>query len=543
MGRVTVSNNTIRIPNPVFFQAATLLATGTLAGWVALAQWPRIESSLPVLQAALDGGTAFADPQTLRGDLVPRLFALAIFGVALLLSAGSLLRGLYHGLGWMVRLGGNHYVRAPGDLDRGLQRCVELLEHRSLTREHASDQDEPPLIVKLLLGDFALWLSPSSRELLFTFGRTFRRLCLLSLVLLVPVVLPAGWLTGRFPHQQQNAPLMGVLQGIESNLNWPLPWNFVLLVAGTVVGLILAVYMVRGKQVQVSVVEETALLREKGDPDNFFQFLLKKAKDLEYQSFPNRALGSPRAPGVGSTRIGQRGDFKSHVMFETQPVPMYSGRNIPALFLALLGGALSVAGLWVFLNDPRLSQPVSFGGWFPGLVTGWVGLSGGRQIQRLAWTLAHTFRFHSDLFRFDLVGTYLVARFGVNTGDIGGIAAEVPDVQSNCQLTLHAVRLITEVSAPPNSRFPVAQAMQMPREIVDTSAAAGFQQRLADLVSEINKYEPAPHLPKVEFERGGMQKMLGVNLQLAQSQKSAALPAPQVVPLTLEFDDDKVGKA
>jgi hypothetical protein len=288
--------------------------------------------------------------------------------------------------------------------------------------------------------------------------------------------------------------------------------------------------------VQVAVVEETVLLHQKGDPDNFFQFLAKKSKELEYKSFPNRPLGTPRPPAVGSTRIGERGDFRSHIMFETQPVPMHSGRSLPALFLATLGGILTVTGLWVLLNDPRLAQEVAWGTWFPGLVTGWVGFACGRQIQRLAWTLAHTFRFHSDLFRFELSGTFLVARFGVNTGEIGGIGAEVPDVQSNCQLTLYAARLITEVSSGSESRFPVAQAMTLPRDIVDTSATPEFQHRLADLVGEINRYEPAPHLPKVEFERGGMQRMLGLNLQFAQSSRADTLPPPQP-PLSLDFKE------
>ena len=526
MSRVILSENTIRIPNPVVFPALLrLVAGGAVAGLVAVRSeaimiaWERAQSFLR------SPSTEGFRVEVLLGEWLPVVF----FLLAAVFAAAFALVAVLHSLLQLTRLacvgGTNAFAGAPGVIDRGPERAYELFTNRAISRPLA---DTPPFMARTILGSSAYWISPSAGALLGEWNQVTGRLFRWGLVLVVPALLPPGWSVAVAKRCNAPQETFAVIEQVESALRWPVPMTFMAIASGLWGAYLLASLLIRGKQPRVHVVESRTVSRSAGNPTDYYHFVMDRLHRLQHLSCPNRPIGSEQLPRIGTIRTGQGGDFVGVRTIETQPLPIASGRSLPMMMLTLAGSVLMVTGFGILLFDPVFSLDRSASsGWLPSLAAAAVGIVGGRRAFRAGLQLAHTFRFHSDLVRIEVKGTYTADRLGAGDGRGGLLYAESIAVQSNCHVTLHASRLITEVVPSAGSWHPVAEAMEMPRTIVDTTAAADFTTRIEALLQSLDGYESEVRLASVDKHQGGLRELVSINQAINEASIRLQAPALQ----------------
>jgi hypothetical protein len=550
MSTVTVSDNAIRIPNPALLHLTARLAAGVIVALLLFQQQRIITESGELLRQLPSRGSGISlDRENLVRSILPALLCLWVALRAALFSLRTVLGSLQELVGWIRTGGTDAYAGAPATLADSRSVVETLFKDRSLKQPSS---EEPSLLIRTLFGNVSHWFAPSAGSLLTSLDVTIRRLLTVAFVLFVPPFLPDGWLRYLLDRAELDANGIAWADWIESLLRWPIPVEFLFFAAGSIGSQILAVNLVRGKPVQIAVSELRRESLSVGHPDEFFERVSSELRLLRRGNAPNREVGSSRKPGVGIIRDGDSNSFSSWVTIETQPVPVSSGRSLPALCILAMGTLLSVSAFWMLLGQPRLfTTPFSFSVWFPILLTARVGRQAGEFLRAIAWQLCHTFRFTSDLVRVEFRGQFFGGRVGTGDGRGGTVFGGRTIVETRAQVEVFAARLLSEVSAPENQWPAVAAAMAHPRRIIDTSASEEFGERIDALFAKILGAPSAVTLPRLDTSGdGGLAQIVTINQSIKreemQMQRDSTEPlrlhsSQQPAPETATPDDPEAG--
>lgn len=512
MATVTLSNNTIAIPRPHILNYAINAAGAVVIFWILFSLKQDLQSAAMYLRDVPSGDSGIRiNSETIRSDIAPRAaFVLAAIA-AFVFAARRGLAALFLIGSWIKEKGFDNYANAPGPLDGAIKSVGALFNERRMTQDLP---EKPGFVARSIFGDIAYWIAPSSGALLTLFDKAFWRIFKLTLIVVVPTFLQAGWLTELLDRFDLPQDRISTVQSIEESLRWPLHWSFLAVSIALIASLGLAIRISRGKQCQVAVMEVVTRVVECEDPDTFYNAVARDLKALRHLTFPNRII-TKQAPGIGRVRDGDRGSFKCWHTLETQPVPVAGGRNLASIYVCLIGCLLSVTGYWILLVDMRIaSTPLTLAAWWPPLATVSLALWGGRNLSAVARMIMHTYRFSSDLIHFEANGTFRISKFGAGDGRGGGVFNEVIAVHSTADVNVLASRIITECSAPESSWHPTAEAMQSPRRIIDTMAQTDFAERIDAIIEHVEQ-EKRVSAPKLDLSaNSGFGEIVAVNRQL-----------------------------
>ncbi|MFM7168616.1 MAG: hypothetical protein ACKO3T_25520 [Planctomycetaceae bacterium] len=513
MNRVTATSNTIRIPDPAFLHLVGWIGSGSAVAWLLWQRRSSIQQAAEFFRDLLQQQTPLELTATvLQTQLLPQAFCL----LAALMAGGFALKGCVGGgwtlLGWLRRLGGDHYTSAPGALAEGATAVDRLFGEGGLEQQ---TQETPPMLVRLIFGNTSWWLSPSATGLINHFDLALRRLALLAILLVTPTFLQPGWLPGLLTRLQPAEAVLRAAAFVESGLHWPLQLPFLLVAAAIIAALYMAVLLVRGRPVRVAFEETEEEFPDMPHPDETYKKIERELKELRYRNFPNRRPGGDRPPGLSTLQQGQTGSFRFVQTIETQPVPIGSGRSIPSLFLLVMGSLLTVAGYWLLLRSPGLlDQAFEAAVWVPALATALTAIRSGRRMRQSAWELAHTFRFCSELIRISGNGSWHVGLVAVNSGWLGGIGTNQAAVNSRVYLQVQATQLTTEVCARTNVWRPIGEAMLAPRTIMSAEKSTAFRDRLNLLLEQVRDFHRRSSLPSIDASTGGAAQAMAINQQV-----------------------------
>lgn len=514
--KVTATSNTIRIPDPSFLQLVGWIGSGSAVGWLLWQRRDSIQLAAAFFRDFLKTRQSLEITATvLQTQLLPQ----AILLLAALMAGGFALKGCVGGgwtlLGWLRRLGGDHYASAPGPLAEGAAAVERLFGDGGIVQQK---QQEPPQLVRWIFGNTSWWLSPSATGLIAHFDLALKRLALLSLLLVPPAFLQPGWLPDLLSRLEPSEDVLRAAAFVESGLHWTLPVPYLLVIATIIATLWMSVLLVRGRPVSVQFEEMEEEFPNMPHPDDTYRKIERELKLLRYREFPNRKPGGDRPPGLTTMQPGQAGSFRFQHTIETQPVPMGSGRSIPSLFLLLMGSLLTVAGYWLLLRSPGLlDQPFKTAVWLPALATAVTAIRSGRRMRQTAWELAHTFRFSSELIRISGNGSWYMGQVAVEHGLLGGSCGNQSAVTSRVYLQVQAAQLTTEVCAHTNVWRPIGEAMQSPRTIMSAEKSTAFRDRLNVLLDQLRDFHRPSSLPSIDYTTGGAAQTLAINQQLQQN--------------------------
>ena len=512
MSTVSASSNTISIPRPHILHYAINAAGAAVLVFMLYSLRAELQSAATYLREVpkSDSGIEITGV-TIRTDIAPRAAFLVAAVCAGVFAARHGVSSLIMIASWIRERGFDNYANAPGPLCDALKTARALFTDRTMKQELAG---RPTFAVRCIFGDIAYWMAPSAYSLLLLFDKAFWRGFKLSVLIIVPTFLQAGWLSSLLDRLDLPPAADAVITTVESALKWPFQWSFVAVCAALIASLYLAIRISRGKQCQVAVMEVVTRVVECEDPDDFFTAVSRDLQALRHLTFPNRTI-TKQSPKIGRVRDGDRGSFECWHTLETQPVPIAGGRNLASIYVGLIGCMLSVTGFWILLVDMQIAAtPLTLAAWFPPLATASLALWGGRNLSAVARVIMHTFRFSSDLIHFEATGTFRVSKFGAGDGRGGGVFNQVIAVHSTCDVNVVASRIITECSAPDSSWHPTAEAMRVPRRIIDTMAQTDFVDRIEAIIGNVEQ-EKRVSAPKLDLSsNSGFAEIVNVNRQL-----------------------------
>lgn len=512
MSTVTVSSNTISIPRPHILHYAINAAGAAVLIFMLYSLRADLQSAAAYLREVPNSDSGIEiNGATLQKEIAPRAAFLAAAFFAGIFAARHGVSSLILIVSWIRERGFDNYANAPGPLSDALKTAHALFTDRSMKQELAG---RPTFVVRGIFGDIAYWIAPSAYSLLLLFDRAFWRGFKLSVLIITPTFLQAGWLSSLLDRLDLPPAADSVITTVESALKWPFQWSFVAVCASLIASLYLAIRISRGKQCQVSVMEVVTRVVECENPDTFFRAVSHDLQALRHLTFPNRTI-TKQSPNIGLVRAGDCGAFKCWHTLETQPVPIAGGRNLASIYVGLIGCMLSVTGFWIVLVDMQIATtPLTVATWFPPLATASLALWGGRNLSAVSRMIMHTFRFSSDLIHFESSGNFRISKFGAGDGRGGGFFNEVIAVHSTCDVNVMASRIITECSAPDASWHPTADAMRAPRRIVDTMAQTDFVDRIEAIIANVEQ-ERRVSAPKIDLSgNSGFSQIVTVNHQL-----------------------------
>ncbi|MFO1062278.1 MAG: hypothetical protein U0892_00205 [Pirellulales bacterium] len=576
MARVILTKNAIRIADPAVAPALIELCVGGALSLFAYGRWNELRSGWTAwLDPALantnasssttdsasmsdtigmsaaasmnnSAGMASLTMETAIDTFIPLVIGTCLFGIITLLACGYLLAGATQLLN-QLRFGRmEHHSGVPGPIDSAEARAYDLFTNRAISR---TSTFVPGLITRMFFGKSAYWIAPSAATLFATWERVTWRFFWFCLVMSIPAFLPEQWLTQslqRFQNPDFTIPesALSAAEHVQTSLRWSIRYQLLYVSGAACTALTVAIFSLCSKPANICVTEHRSEHRQTGNPTDFFHLIEEQFRLLQRDGFPNKPIGSVRSPRLGTVRIGQSGEFVGGCMIETQPLPIRNGRNLTALLLLVGGGMLSAAGAWILLYDTGLRHgPFAINQVVPALAAGIAALSAGKMLFATAWSVAHTFRFQSELIRIDVCGTYTVDRLGAGDGRGGLMYAESIAVQSNTRLTIEASKMITEACAPRGSWNPVADALRAPRIIVDTVLDPEFESRLHSLSEALRSHQAATNLPGVNTTDTGLQNLLNINQAITHAQESTRLSHLNARPAAITHDTTHQAKA
>jgi len=521
-----VTTNLLRIRNPYRIYGAIVFATGCILGFLVLKRSPVILEALPKLAESLLQITKNPDVlQRSRWEDVIAIIVLGLWGLffirAALHSLLSLVRGMSRMLIFFVPAG------IPGPLDQAENTLRELFLQKNIPTYSA-----PTFPLRVLGGIFSTrfrYTRGECRDLAENLYRSIPIWLFVLLFLSVPRLLPAQVM-------QRLVEQTGIPQGVLET--WPLPFHLAIVAGFVTLIRMLGILSSVPRVPRVEVYEGREHLENTGNPVNFFNHLEATIDQVRHQTFANRKVVD-RAPSLGRTLPGETCQYDSRVVFETQPLPVWSGLSVNAVILDLAGSALRCAGYaaiifpeaWVKRGSSQLGLiEIIFQ-----VLAALVAIRVGTRFLSIGWRLHQAFRFESDVFWISLTGTYTASSIGVGDGRGGQLYSHRAAIQSDSYIHLYGATILTE-TMPQHS----LDVLKCPRIILDSRSSAKLGQRLDHLRQAMISFtDSGGRLAGVDVSASSVQRIVAANAQINQINQNPKLER-LLFPQSVEKSADQI---